>query len=353
MHLIVPAAGQSSRFPNVRPKWMLTHPNGNLMLAEAVRGEEIDGVIVGLLAAHVERYQCLDGVVRQFRRLGLDDKLKIVVLDKPTQSQPETVAKAIEMERLRGPICIKDSDNYFRLRLLPRNFVSVVDLNSVGLINPSNKSYVMVNDNNLVTNIVEKRAISNLFCSGAYGFEDAEQFRDYYLRLREHASLYISHLIYQMILDEKAFSTAICSDYVDWGTLKDWNRYKSKYATLFVDFDGTLVCSSGEFFHPQWGETEGIAENIRALNRLYDTGKVQIILTTCRPEEAREITLAQIEKEGIKYHQILFGLHHAKRIVINDYAPSNPFRSCDAINLPRNSDQLGDLIEAMLPSEGD
>lgn len=38
MNLIIPAAGKSSRFPGVRPKWMLVHPNGNLMLIEAIRG---------------------------------------------------------------------------------------------------------------------------------------------------------------------------------------------------------------------------------------------------------------------------------------------------------------------------
>ena len=38
MHLILPAAGQSTRFPNTRPKWMLTHPGGNMMVVEAIRG---------------------------------------------------------------------------------------------------------------------------------------------------------------------------------------------------------------------------------------------------------------------------------------------------------------------------
>ena len=36
--LILPAAGKSSRFPGMRPKWLLTHPNGNLMIVEAIKG---------------------------------------------------------------------------------------------------------------------------------------------------------------------------------------------------------------------------------------------------------------------------------------------------------------------------
>jgi hypothetical protein len=354
MNLIIPAAGQSSRFPKMRPKWMLTHPNGNLMLAEAIRGLDFPGlkkIYLTVLASHLQEFQCLDGIQRQFRQIGLADKLVVVALDQPTQSQPETVARAIEKEKIQGPICIKDSDNYFRLKVPSTNFVSVVDLNQVGFINPSNKSYADVNENHFVTNIVEKRVISNFFCSGAYGFQDAQEYLGYFNALSGLKSLYLSHIIYRMLLDNKAFSAAVCSDYSDWGTLKDWNRYKAQFGTLFVDLDGTLVRNSGEHFEPVWGKTGGIKENIEAVNRLYNSGKVQVIITTSRKEEARQITLQQLEHEGVRYHQILFGLNHGKRIVVNDYARSNPFKSCDSVNIARDSADLGEMLEALLHSD--
>ena len=31
-NLIIPVAGQSSRFPNMRPKWLMTMPDGSIML---------------------------------------------------------------------------------------------------------------------------------------------------------------------------------------------------------------------------------------------------------------------------------------------------------------------------------
>ena len=49
MKLIVPVAGNSSRFPHVKPKWLLTHPNGNLMFHEAISGldlAEVDEIVV-------------------------------------------------------------------------------------------------------------------------------------------------------------------------------------------------------------------------------------------------------------------------------------------------------------------
>jgi len=350
MNLIIPAAGQSSRFPKMRPKWMLTHPNGNLMLAEAIRGltfSGLDKIYLTVLAAHLRDFDCLDGIKKQFQQIGLADKLVVIALDQPTQSQPETVARAIEKAKITGPICIKDSDNYFRLAVPSNNFVSVVDLNQVGFINPSNKSYADVNENHFVTNIVEKRVISNFFCSGAYGFEDAQEYLKYFNALSGLKNLYISHIIYQMLLENKAFSAAICSEYSDWGTVKDWNRYKSQFGTLFVDLDGTLIRDSGEYFEPVWGKTESIKENIEAINRLYASGKVQIIITTSRKEEARPLTIQQLEREGLRYHQIIFGLNHGKQIVVNDYSRSNPFKSCDAVNIARDSADLDEMLEAL------
>ena len=39
--LIIPCAGRSSRYPNLRPKWLLTHPDGELMLEKVINGLEI------------------------------------------------------------------------------------------------------------------------------------------------------------------------------------------------------------------------------------------------------------------------------------------------------------------------
>ena len=41
--LVIPMAGKSSRFPNMRPKWMLTHPMSNRFMAiESILGLKVD-----------------------------------------------------------------------------------------------------------------------------------------------------------------------------------------------------------------------------------------------------------------------------------------------------------------------
>lgn len=351
MHLIVPIAGSSSRFPDMKPKWMLTHPRGKMMAIEAIRNLPLDRfesvVFIGL-TAHDAEYSFVDSLKIQFAEIDIQDKARVVLLDERTRNQPETVYKGLLKSGITGSIYIKDSDNQFTTDLAEGNFISFLDLHTLDQVNARNKSYVELNDDGFVVNIVEKRIVSSKFCAGGYGFESVQSYIHTYEKLSSNDDLYISHLIYQMLLDGDRFKGVEVDGYSDWGTIKEWNAYKAQYTTLFVDLDGTLVMNSGQYAHPRWGETEGIDKNIRAINALHTTGKVEIILTTSRKEEFRQVTLDQLERLGICYDNIIFGLVHGKRIVINDYAKTNPFKSCDAINIKRNTSDLAEMLEDSL-----
>ena len=59
--LIMPCAGRSSRYPGVRPKWMLTLPEGEIALARAAASlpeDSFDRIVIAVRADHEERYGC-------------------------------------------------------------------------------------------------------------------------------------------------------------------------------------------------------------------------------------------------------------------------------------------------------
>jgi len=355
MRLILPVSGQSARYPGLRPKWMLNHPNGNLMIAESIRGLNMTGIkemIVVCLRCHYEKYGVQVMLDKQFAKLGLGNKLRVVVIEQ-SDSQPHTVYQALKREHVSGPILIKDSDNYFVYTPKPGNTVCYAGIADINRGNVANKSYVMINEAGTLLNIVEKRMISDLFCTGGYGFAGASEFVAAFEQMPATPNLYISHVIYQMMLKGALFSGSRVSDYVDWGTVKDWNAYRSRFCTLFIDLDGVLVENSAEYFSPYWGETDAIKENVAIINHLYDSGYGEIVITTTRGADTEEKTRAQLNRIGLKYHRIFFGLLHAKRIVVNDYSKSNPYRSCDAINICRNSGQLADMLQNLISMTND
>lgn len=351
MHLIVPIAGQSSRFPGLRPKWMLNHPNGNLMIAQSIYGldlSNIEEIIVICLKEHEDQYSVKNMLFKQFQKINLADKLRVIVIEE-SQSQPHTVYQGLKLANVEGPIFIKDSDNFFTYKPDSANSVCYACFEDLNRGNVTNKSYILQNESGRILNIVEKRVISDRFCCGGYSFADAFEFIKVYEQLQNIPNLYISHLIYQMILNGVTFSGKRVHNYLDWGTLEDWDAYRNRFCTLFVDLDGTLVENSAEFMSPFWGETDPIRDNIEVINRLYESGYGEIIITTTRSQEYEQVTHEQLARIGLKYHRILFGIFHSKRIVINDYSKSNPYRSCEAINLNRNSSQLAEMLQGVVP----
>ena len=347
--LLVPMAGRSSRFPDLRPKWQLTHPMTNrFMVTEAILGLNLDffdNIYFICLQEHEDKYHFTKGFVSELDELGLREKSNIVLLKEQTSSQSETVYTFLSGQELEGFVFIKDSDGFYRCDVEERNQVAYFDLNDMDNINAKSKSYVELDINNVLTNIVEKKVISPTFSSGGYGFADAKEFCSTYEKLQDmEGECYISHIVFEMMLNGSTFYGTKTSDFKDWGTLDAWNKYKSQYKCLFVDIDGTLVTNSSIHFPPYVGSGEPLRENIEYLANLHQSGKVKIILTTSRPNRLRQITLAELQSKGIPYDELIMGLPHCQRVLVNDFAKSNPYPSATAINMPRNQDILKEFL---------
>ena len=324
---------------------MLSHPMTNrLMVTEAISGLNLDffdNIYFLCLQEHEDKYSFMKGFVAELDDAGLRAKSNIVLLPEQTDSQSETVYTFLSGYELDGFIFIKDSDGFYRCDVEERNQVAYFDLNDMDDINARTKSYVDLDVNNVVTNIVEKKVISSTFSSGGYGFADAKEFCKTFEKLQDmDGECYISHIIFEMMLSGSTFYGTKTTDFKDWGTLDAWNKYKSQYKCLFVDIDGTLITNSSHHFPPYVGSGEPIEDNIDYLAELHEQGKAKIVLTTSRPERLRQITIMELQTKGIPYDELVMGLPHCQRVIINDFARSNPYPSCKAINIPRNTDDL-------------
>jgi hypothetical protein len=328
---------------------MLSHPMTNrLMVTEAISGLNLDffdNIYFICLQQHEDKYSFMKGFVSELDDVGLRAKSNIVLLPEQTESQSETVYTFLSGYDLDGFIFIKDSDGFYRCDVEEKNQVAYFDLNDMDDINARTKSYVDLDVNNVVTNIVEKKVISSTFSSGGYGFADAKEFCKTFEKLQDmDGECYISHIIFEMMLSGSTFYGTKTTDFKDWGTLDAWNKYKSQYKCLFVDIDGTLVTNSSHHFPPYVGSGESIEDNIDLLAELHEQGKAKIVLTTSRPERLRQLTLQELQIKGIPYDELVMGLPHCQRIIINDFAKSNPYPSCSAINIPRNENNLKEFL---------
>ena len=319
-----------------------------MMVTEAISGLNLDffdNIYFICLQEHEDKYSFMKGFVAELDDAGLRAKSNVVLLPEQTDSQSETVYTFLSGYDLDGFIFIKDSDGFYRCDVEERNQVAYFDLNDMDDINARTKSYVDLDVNDVVTNIVEKKVISSTFSSGGYGFADAKEFCKTFEKLQDmDGECYISHIIFEMMLSGSTFYGTKTTDFKDWGTLDAWNKYKSQYKCLFVDIDGTLITNSSHHFPPYVGSGEPIENNIDYLAELHEQGRAKIVLTTSRPERLRQITITELQTKGIPYDELVMGLPHCQRVIINDFARSNPYPSCKAINIPRNTDELKDYF---------
>lgn len=342
--LIIPCAGKSNRFPNMKPKWMLTHPDGELMIEKALKQlniEVFDRIIITIVKAHDEKYEAKLILNQLFQN---NPKVEICILNDFTVSASETVYLTINKMNVKGSFVIKDSDNCVSTSIPKKisNFIVGYDLHKhPDVSNIPAKSFIIMNEQNIIQDIIEKKIVSNIICLGVYAFEDVELFKQGYNELIDKGisgEMFISHVISYLLSTKKhIFVNIEANGYDDWGTLVEWQKVQKEYRTYFVDVDGILMKNCGKYGSVNWANNKDvIKENIETLIELQKKG-AQIIIVTSRPEEFRKNLEKLLQTYSIKPYAILMGLNHAARVILNDFAPTNPYPSSIAITLPRNS----------------
>lgn len=215
--LIIPIAAYRSEYEKTMPYVFSLNKDGYSLCVEAARRLDVskfDAVYFTTLKEYDNKYCVSDFLRLQFKRLKWTNA-KVVLLENRTSSQPETINETIKLEDITGSIYIKDADCSFVSEVSPQNMIATYQLEMLQWVDPQNKSYVDVDDGYYVTNIIEKRIISHNFCAGGYSFENVDDFTHYYNMLRDEQGLYLSHVIYAMLLDRHIFRPEYVNDYKD------------------------------------------------------------------------------------------------------------------------------------------
>lgn len=339
--LIIPCAGKSARFPGMKPKWLLTHPSGRLMIFEGTNNLDQDGlmrIIITVHRSHLEEYDA-DLILKQAAPFDFE----LCILDEWTQGPAETISHTITKMNITGAIIIKDSDSsvvYNSSLLKGQNFVIGANIYKSEVRKPEAKSFVIKNEDNLISDIVEKEIVSGEVCVGVYGIESAEEFKESFLaclEIMEKSEIFISHVIsYSIKFRSQPFEYLESQSFEDWGTSEEWYRVQRSMPSIFSDFDGVLVENSGKYGEINWNSKfTPIERNIEKLYQLSKNGG-QIVITTSRDSSFEPRIREFLSRYGLEIHQIVTNLNHAPRILINDFAPTNPYPSAVAVNLPRN-----------------
>jgi len=97
-----------------------------------------------------------------------------------------------------------------------------------------------------------------------------------------------------------------------------------------------MLINYGKYGSKNWSNTfEPIKENFDLVKKLSDQGS-EIIFMTSRTDEYLEFFKTFLKENEIRYKTIISGCNHGKRIIVNDFASTNPYPSCSSISIERN-----------------
>jgi len=345
MEVIVPAAGLSTRFPNVKPKYLHFGYDNKMMLVKAV--EPYIGkhdITVVILQEHVEKYNALEFV------RGELPGAYIVIVEKPTSGPAETVKVALrDIMLLKDDVdfefIVKDCDSFFDHVPVAGNYVCVSNIGDHEQLNKlASKSFVRYNDQDIITNIIEKAVVSDSFCVGAYKFESANKYLETYEKIRHrNGEFFVSHIIQDMLYSGEIFKKVSVTNYVDVGTAADWHKYNDM-PVIFCDIDGTIIKAQSRYGNNSYYKSPVVLEeNVKRIREYHDKG-CQIWFTTARHPDHAEVTDKMLKSLGFYNYNLCMGLHNARRVLINDYNSSNPYPRAEAINIHRDNDNLKDFL---------
>lgn len=337
MNIIVPAAGLSSRFPGMRPKYLLYDYKHNLMLSNAIKS--FYGkypITVGILREHENQYQSTKYIKHEF-----GENINVIILEKPTSGPADTVYQILEQTKIQGDFLIKDCDNFFDHEVTNGNYICVSNIKEHNYLkNISAKSFVTYNNQDIITNIIEKTVVSDTFCVGAYKFESAETYKEAFLKIRNYTKeLFVSDVVTHLLNNKHIFLKRKVINYIDVGTAEDWFDYNNK-SVIFCDIDGTILKSQPKF---NYGEATPLQNNVGLLLEEQKRG-CQIIFVTARSYDIEFETRKALNALGFTNYGLVMGLLNTKRVLINDFNDANPFPRAEAINLKRDSDELKSFI---------
>jgi len=224
--LIVPCCGNLTY--EGTPAYLLSNSSGEMLLSAALSGMDLslfEKIVVVIPSIHEEKWGAKEKITKAISH----NNIAIVTLDYNTDGPANTVLSAIEHENIQGSIVIKDADNSIKYTGCgEENFVVGIDVYDYDgeIRNLKNKSFIIINEQNQLLDVVEKRICSSNVCLGAYGFADAKDFIEACKALKDPIydlkTLYVSEIItYLMGYHSMTFNYVEAEDYCNWGNNYD------------------------------------------------------------------------------------------------------------------------------------
>ena len=339
MLIVIPCAGNSKRYPGTRPKYLLTMPDGRLMVEWAAHNYLNKYPIrIIITRQHEAQHDARNILSSAFKN---NPMVEIVTIEGNTNGPAETIYVGT-MDLLDGTIIVQDCDSFFEYTIPEnKNFACYINLEDYPKLDEiASKSFMTMHaPTETISSIIEKQVISNQVCVGAYGISQLSTFRTAYQYLSIGTEeIYISHCIKTLLNLDVPFNAVHATNYRDMGSISNYDALRNAYATYFIDIDGTIIKNQTEHSSVSNYDTEPSPLK-PAIDYFLAKQKcgATLIFITARPKQYADKTKQMLVDFGFDDPVILFNMPHSPRIIVNDISASAAYPAASSINCVRDS----------------
>ena len=237
MKVLIPMAGEGSRFAKegyTFPK-PLIDVNGKPMIQTVVENLDFDCEYIFLVRKeHIEKY---DGMLHTLGRIT-NDRFRYVVVDGLTEGAACTALLAEKYINNDEDLLIANSDQYIQYQ--PENFKALKTLTDVdsavftfNAVHPK-WSFVKTNSRGFVTQVAEKKPISDIATCGIYWYRKGSDFIKYAKQMiekniRVNNEFYIAPVYNELLEDGKTLVPFYVHEMWGIGTPEDLRYFLENY----------------------------------------------------------------------------------------------------------------------------
>ncbi|MEM3063254.1 MAG: sugar phosphate nucleotidyltransferase [Nitrososphaerota archaeon] len=353
MIILIPLGGTGERFKKLgykKPK-PLINVMGKPIIFWLLDNLIVDNIRMVIIPFNneLDKYNFKNLLVNRYPKINF----RFLKLGNKTEGAAETILRGLNILDIPDcPVLCMDGDNFYT-----HNIVSQWGGdNCIFYFNDASGSdaysFLNIDIDGKIVDIVEKVRISNYASCGAYGFKSFNLLKKYCelllnLNIRQKEEFYVSGVIKLMIRDGQIFygKKVDPNNYVCLGTPIDIRLFCNNYPKVnslnnsivlesqryCFDLDNTLVT------HPEvpgdYSTVKPIEANVEFLRYLKKLGHTIIIYTARRMKthqgnvgkivaDIGKITLDTLEKFGIPYDEIYFGKPYADYYIDDLAIPS-------------------------------
>lgn len=313
-HLIIPVNFEDSYFFKNRPRWLLSLPDGKLMVEESIASvvKGCSKIIIVCPKEHFSKTIKEDSIINSLQK-RFKKEVQIIKSEKKL-TKAESIVSALKKAKITESFFVKDPLNKFNFNYKKNNVTFFNEVNSI--------------------------------LDADFGFFSGDIFLEHYYELKKNKTN-LNAILSSLKKSMHDFIPHKIKLVEDWSSLKNYREFQRRHATLFLDIDGTLLKNGSKFVDGAW-ETKPILKNLKAIAAYQQSHNLHIVITTSRPKSQKSYLQKVFSLYNIIVHSYLFDLPHCQRVLVNDFFDSNPYPSALAINIARNQDNLESYLDSIL-----